>query len=140
MAFRRRIESTSTIAHMARRRIRVAGWLALLSLVFSQIAVAAYACPLVADLLGSAAAVTSDHEGCNESSPDYSALCLEHLKSGQSSVDKPGTGIPVPTPTIFWLPASLILAPLEVRRSPPPRLVARSGGPPPFALIERLRL
>lgn len=71
----------------------LAAWLALLAVLLSQLAVAAYACPFEAPALKASVPV---HDGCNRVNldQDQPALCHAHGQQGDQSLDKPLVSMP----------------------------------------------
>ena len=71
---------------------KLAGWIGIVAVVFAQLALSAYACPLLFQSLGESADsvgqwdVTSD---VTSSSPDFmsSGLCKKHCENEQQSVN-----------------------------------------------------
>jgi hypothetical protein len=79
-----------------KRPIRVlAAWLALVAVLFAQLAVASYACPYMA----APAQMTAPMEGGCDGMPmdaDQPALCHAHGQQGDQSLDKPLVAFPQP--------------------------------------------
>jgi hypothetical protein len=78
------------------RRLRsIAAYLALLSVLFTQLAVAAYACPGVGGMARSAAAMAmQDMPGCDMAEQDKpTPLCQAHCQQGDQSLDKPASSL-----------------------------------------------
>jgi hypothetical protein len=119
------------------RRIRQLGAaVALLSLLFMQLALAAYACP---NLTPAQSAPMLDSSGqpmanCPETDRQSPTLCHADTHKLTSALDKPDTPSVMPfVPTGFALP---LLWP-EARASmsnPPPALLHASGTSPPIAI------
>jgi len=108
---------------MKRRNRIFAAWLAMLALLFAQLATAAYACPQLAQPLEMAMSADCDHEMAQ--APN---LCERHCDYGKASVDKvknlaaPDVAAAAVRPLLF-LPAV----------AEGPRMPARAGaatGPP----------
>jgi hypothetical protein len=79
-----------------RRPIRfLAGWLALFAVLFSQLALAAYACPFLATPVEMTAPMP---EGCDGMPLDLEqpTLCRAHAQQGDQSLDKPLVALPHP--------------------------------------------
>lgn len=73
----------------------LAAWLAFLAVLFSQLAVASYACPFMA----APVEMTAPMEGGCDGMPmdqDQPALCHAHGQQGDQSLDKPLVSIPQP--------------------------------------------
>lgn len=90
------------------RRLRFAALIAIASVLFSQLAVAGYACPGAASMQ---AAATAAHEmpGCNEmpAPGERSAICQAHCEQGDQSLDKASVTVPAgamssPCATVEW--------------------------------------
>lgn len=79
-----------------KRPIRfLAAWLALCAVLFSQLAVASYACPFLA----APVEMTAPMDGCDgmPMDQDQPALCHAHGQQGDQSLDKPLVSLPQPT-------------------------------------------
>lgn len=131
----------------------VIAWIVLLGILFSQVAIAAYACPwLVGPTTGAPASeqVGDDMAGmpCEgaaqqagiELDANQPGLCVQHCTQGSQSVDT--------SPPLAFLPAlvlAFVLPALEVSESlrddyaQPPGL-AQLTEPPPFLRTGRLRI
>lgn len=126
-----------------RRRTRFASWLVLLSLFFGQLAIAAYACPLVdgtpAPSGQSAEISTPCADMASGSSPDPSALCFEHCKADQQLVDTHPDVDPGASPLLFVYFANVpaTAAALDLRVD---TLFVRATSPPILASTSRLRI
>ena len=105
---------------------RAAALLGIAALLFTQLAVSAYACP--GDEATQASDATVSMAGCDEMGAAPSPLCHPHCTQGQQSLDKPE--VPNPPPAVFigfasW-PAladaatDISLAPLDACADPPP--------------------
>lgn len=73
----------------------LAAWLALFAVLFSQLAVASYACPFMAAPIE----MTAPMEGGCDGMPmdqDQPALCHAHGQQGDQSLDKPLVSMPQP--------------------------------------------
>jgi len=105
-----------------RRRFRPIAWIALVALVFAQLATAAYACPQLA-----APTVKAHAPDCHDPSPSPN-LCERHCDYGKASFENPK---PIAAPVI----ASMIVRTIAIavtadapRSEPRARLAT---GPPP---------
>jgi len=107
-----------------RRRFRpVAAWIALLALVFAQLATAAYACPQLAE-----PAAVANAPDCHDPSPAPN-LCERHCDYGKASFEKPK---PVASPAIapiFVRAIAIVAMPAGNLRADPHARIAT--GPPP---------
>jgi hypothetical protein len=85
----------STIRHMTRTTRFLAAWLALFAVLFSQLALAAYACPFLAAPVEMTAPMP---EGCDGLPLDHEqpTLCRAHEQQGDQSLDKPLVSPPQP--------------------------------------------
>ena len=85
----------STIGHMKRPIRFLATWLALCAVLFSQLALAAYACPFLAAPVEMTAQMP---EGCDGMALDLEqpTLCRAHAQQGDQSLDKPLVSLPQP--------------------------------------------
>ena len=126
-------------------------WVALLGLVFSQLAVSAYACPFWSELSlsdaspsmvadGDMAGMHCAEMGMASNDTPVSALCVQHCDQGNQTV-----GSPQPLdfhPTLFILPFVPSLSQLEVASEPflQAPLLARATFPPPLWRTGRLRI
>lgn len=118
--------------------------IALISMLFMQLAVAAYACPqlTVASPNGQGQAMdmdmVDDHamSGCEKPDPVQPALCHAHGQAGKQSLDKPepppvhpfsavGLAIPLHTVTTFDLPAGVPIAGVSLSRTTAPPVAIR---------------
>jgi hypothetical protein len=72
----------------------LAAWLALFAVLFSQLAVASYACPFMA----APVEMTAPMDGCDGMpiDRDQPALCHAHGQQGDQSLDKPLLTLPQP--------------------------------------------
>jgi hypothetical protein len=121
------------------RRIRfVAALVALFSLLFMQLAVAAYACPKLAPvtpapMLDASGQAMAD---CPELDPQSASLCHTHSNpSGTQSLEKP----PVPALQPFAAPRLVIelahaLVPVPAAVSSPAPLLRAASSSPPLAI------
>lgn len=76
------------------RRLRsIAAFVALLSVLFAQLAVAAYACPGV-EAMARAAVAMADMPDCDmPDRGDRSPICQAHCQQGDQSLDKPAPSL-----------------------------------------------
>jgi hypothetical protein len=81
---------------LARRPRLITTLLALISVLFTHVAVAAYVCPTVQvaqafNAIAHAGALHEQHAGteCEGADPAQQALCQAHLQGGAQSLDKP---------------------------------------------------
>ena len=71
----------------------IAATVALLSVLFAQVAVAAYACPGVEAMARTAVAM-ADMPDCDMPNPgERSPICLAHCQQGDQSLDKPAPSL-----------------------------------------------
>lgn len=78
------------------RRIRfLAALVATAGVLFAQLAVAAYACPM-ADEIAAMAGMPLQQSGCGDMAmdSDQPALCQAHCQQGDQSLDKPSAAFP----------------------------------------------
>jgi len=76
---------------LTRKSRSIAALLALVSLLFAQLAVAAYSCPgMQAGQFAAAAASLEDQPmpGCQNTDPEQPTLCKSHAQGGSQSLDK----------------------------------------------------
>ena len=117
------------------RRLRgIAAVFALLGVLFSQLAIAAYACPLPD---GPAAQAMGAPEGgmpcCDEASPaPDGALCSAHCQQGDQSLDKPAPPAPGALPSAVGLRIAVFDAAAPPAGPPGalPSLLTRATAPP----------
>jgi hypothetical protein len=132
----------SRILRPTMRLTRSSRWyaavIALISILFMQLAVAAYACPQLAagsaNAQGRAMASARSHEMscCAKPDPEQPALCHAHGQVGKQSLDKPEPP-PVQPFSAVGLAIPLVhAAPVEGRTSAPAgiALLARATAPP----------
>jgi hypothetical protein len=76
------------------RRLRFAALFALASVLFSQLAVSAYACPGAGSM--QLLAAVQEMPGCDEmpASGERSAICQAHCEHGDQSLDKASVAVP----------------------------------------------
>jgi hypothetical protein len=128
-------------------RRSIYAWIALVGVIFSQLAVAAYACPVLNPLdelahamAASAAPATPCAEMDMHQVPGDAALCAEHCDQDKQSVGSPQ--VPDFQPGLFLVH---VLAPMSVSDSAgasfiQASLLARSTSPPPLWRTGRLRI
>jgi hypothetical protein len=126
------------------RRTRPAAWLALLAVFCGQLAIAAYACPLLEQALKAPAGIAEAATPCAEmgmaGTESPSALCLEHCKVGQQLVDNHSPVTPLAVaPVLLFFVQPLVADISELTRAVEPLLV-RATAPPVFASSSRLRI
>lgn len=134
-------------------RRSIFAWIALLGILFSQLAVAAYACPLMAGPMSDAPAseqVADDMAGmpCEgltvdasiELDADQPGLCVQHCGQGSQSVDtSPPVALHPALVLAFVLPVPVLSDSAGDRYARPPGL-AQLAEPPPFLRTGRLRI
>lgn len=119
-----------TVSRPWRRFLSV---LTLLAVLFSQMAVAAYACPNMA-----APAMEQMEEGdgampcCAEPDADAPHLCWQHYQAGKQSADRPDAPtVHAVVAVLYVLPAPVLVPPDEpVAAAFDPPLLARRVEPP----------
>ena len=122
-------------------------WIALLGLVFSQLALSAYACPLLAAPGGQQSAQMSDDMAgmpCAEMGMKKevgpSTLCVQHCDQGHQSVSTVQAPDFQPALVLFLVLPSLASFeqsyPLDLRIEPP----TRTASTPPYLRTGRLRI
>ena len=133
------------ILFIVKRLRRRAAWLTLLAVLFSQLATAAYACPLIQEALNAPVVATGEATTpCDEmdmaGAEGMSALCLEHCKTGQQLVDNhsPVPALDVAADLAFVVHASIANVTRPLRVPDPPAF--RATAPPVFASSSRLRI
>lgn len=128
-------------------RRSICAWIALVGFIFSQLAVAAYACPvlnpldeLAHEMTASAAPATPCAEMDMHQVPGDAALCAEHCDQGKQSVGSPQ--VPDFQPGLFLVHflTPLSLADVSDASFIQSSLVARSTSPPPLWRTGRLRI
>jgi hypothetical protein len=118
-----------------RRHRAFAAVLAILALLFSQLAVSAFACPRIEAVV---AAVQMPEGHCEKQQPN---VCHEHCEYGAATVNQVSPDL---APDVLALPLPwradprLVLAP--VVGDPVRRHDFRSHSPPPLALFGALRI
>ena len=111
-----------------------AALVALVAVLFSQLAASAYACPGM-ELMARAAIAQEEVPPCHEQTPpeEPSALCTAHCQQGDQSLAERGASVPA---VAFVLLASSVRAAPAASRDAPPRLGSQSSllerptGPP----------
>jgi hypothetical protein len=107
---------------------------ALVAVLFSQLAVAAYACPGADGMFG-AALVQQEAPPCHEQAPqdEPSALCNAHCQQGSQSLAERAASLPAVA--FVALPSCAFLPPVSALEAAPGRdtqasLLERPTGPP----------
>jgi hypothetical protein len=115
-------------------RRRVFALFALVAVLFSQLAVAAYACPGADGMFGAAIA-QQEAPPCHEQEPqdEPGALCNAHCQQGSQSFAERGASLPAVS--FVALPSSMIAPRADLRADAPRRrtqvsLLERPTGPP----------
>jgi len=117
------------------RRLRhVAAILALFSVLFSQLAIAAYACPGFAAMAEVASPAMPDMPDCDQSMPagERSALCHAHCLQGDQSLDKAASALQAMSAALAYPVAErvrLVQAPMDSPRASD-SILDRPTGPP----------
>jgi hypothetical protein len=118
-----------------RRLRRGAAFLALVSVLFAQFAIASYACPGSAAMATTAVSPMADMPGCEESAPEAerTALCQAHCQQGDQSSER--AGVSAAPPAMQYAPPSMVfLVPAEAtappEAAPQASLLERPTGPP----------
>lgn len=120
---------------LSRTQRVLAALFTVLSLLFTQFAVAAYACPDLAAEAMAAKVMQEAMPGCTDMDMDKPGLCDAHCASGQQSLDAPAAphvGAFIATGLVSVLPVGVDLnsaLPTRVNST----LLARSTAPP-FAI------
>lgn len=98
---------------MTRRLRFLAVVLALAGMLFAQLAVAAYACPVLAAYLQSGSS-SSLEDCCERATTDVEqpALCHAHCEPGTQAFEKPATALPLQGPAST--PVAVLSAPHQV--------------------------
>lgn len=108
--------------------------LAVVSMLFSQLAMAAYACPELPTGQAIAMAAESDHvmPDCAQMDSAQPALCHAHMQAGDQTLDKPPSPNVPPTVAVLLMPAmgDLRLAPPLVVFHADAAGLRRSSDPP----------
>jgi hypothetical protein len=117
-----------------RRRYRtLTALVALCSVLFTQLAIAAYICPGIQSGQNSSTTAANpppmqSMPGCDQLDPADPALCLTHCQDGNSSLDRPD--VPVVSPP------ALIVSSILPTQAPP--LAAPGQDPEPDSLLLRI--
>jgi len=115
----------------------------LLSLLFTQLAVAAYACTTPAPGFSKGAEMADEMHGmpCGGEAPDRSALCVKHCQDDQaaSQTQSLSIGGHADMAVLYIVPVgtSVIVSGTARPSSAPPR---RQTSPPPLLISPRLRI
>ena len=117
-----------------RRLRRGAAFLALVSVLFAQFAIASYACPGPAAMATAAVSPMADMPGCEESAPaaERTALCQAHCQQGDQALEHSGASLGGAIASMSYpVVARMEPAPADVpsSRAPDPML-ERPTGPP----------
>ena len=110
---------------MSRHARSLAAILALVTLVFAQVAIAVYDCAPIAD-------VVAVGDCCDEGGdPAEPALCRAHCQQGNQSLDKPSASLPVHAlaPMTISFPGAARVG-LTASFGELPSLLARATAPP----------
>lgn len=86
----------------------VTAFIALISVLFTQLAIAAYACPAVEvaqAIETTKMSVMAAMDGCEGTDPDQSALCHAHAQVGDQSLYKPAPPDIAPSVVLILVPA-----------------------------------
>ena len=111
-----------------------AATLAIVAVLFSQLAVSAYACP-GADGMQQAAVVAEDAPPCHQNPAPAAPtpLCQAHCQQGDTSLDQRGASVPalslVALP-VAWLPVPAGAMAQAATPEPQASLLERPTGPP----------
>ena len=117
---------------MTRSLRRIAAWSALVALLFAQVCLAAYACPLDLPAEVSAAVMSPDCHGDNAASPG--SACETHCQASSAStsvVQTPAPAILDAAPLIVAMPDACAAA----TRSAPGDDVTPTATAPPVAIL-----
>lgn len=108
--------------------------LAIASLLFTQLAIAAYACPELASAVQAqvAAAEMAAMPGCDEADLEQPSLCNAHMQAADQSLDKPASPNVAPSAAVLVapLPNLLHVAALPAAGWAEPAWLLRSSEPP----------
>ena len=120
---------------MTRRTRLLAAVTAAAALLFSQLAVSAYICPMAAPGMEAASA----QDGCDEAMVDL-ALCHSHCDYGSASVDaaKPLQALPVAIPASLKVALPDIATVSSAAQSP--HVASGPSPPPPLSRFTVLRI
>jgi hypothetical protein len=115
---------------MRRRSRLLAAWIALVALVFAQLAVAAYACPRM-----NAPEAVASMPDCDQ--PMNANLCESHCDYGSVSLDSPKAK--VAPPALLAAPVRIV-TPVPALSAPHPSVPARVATGPPATRFTVLRI
>ena len=117
---------------MRRQTRPIAAWLAIVALLFAQLATSAFACPN-GDMTVSAQAASDE---CDRGSADLPNLCERHCDYGNASVDTPK---PAPSPALVAMivPTIAVILPQTTPRA---AYHARASTGPPLTRFTVLRI
>lgn len=124
---------------LRRRRL----WLPLLvvvTLLFAQLATAAYACPRLAADAGEPAVAMADMPDCSEhgaaADPEQPALCKAHCQAGQQSVERDSRtpDVPPAMPAALFAVVDLVAPAPAATLRPAPAVAGPSADPLPLYL------
>jgi hypothetical protein len=119
---------------------RLSALLLLFTLLFSQWAVATYACAMPAMSVAAAASDAMAGMDCEGDAPDRSMLCVKHCADDQAASQTQ------PAPVDPCAPAPSMILPVVHGRPLPDHRIPRSSSPPPrqtappLVLTARLRI
>ena len=105
-------------------------WLALVSLAFSQLAVAAYACPGSDAMVQAAVAMAEEMPDCHNRPEAVDALCQAHCQQGDSVDRVAGPAVAAVIPTGFVVVRVAATVPRSAPSQVPPSLLERPTEPP----------
>jgi len=121
-------------------------WIALLGFLFSQVALSAYACPMLIGSEAPARMESMEPMGemagmpCAEHDTEQSLLCIQHCQQGQQTVgSSPSVHFPPAIVVLFIAPALTPAQELAENHVQAPFL-ARTTSPPPLWRSGRLRI
>jgi hypothetical protein len=116
------------VVTLTRSLRRMAAWSALLALLFAQVCLAAYACPLVLPVEASATAMPAGCDG--EAPPQPDALCEAHCQGTSASVSaaQPPAVAILDTAPLIVVASDVVAA--TSRRAPTDDVVATAAAPP----------
>ena len=117
---------------MRRRSRTFAAWFALVALLFAQLAVAAYACPL---LTAPEAVASMPMPDCDQ--PMNANLCASHCDYGSASHDSTKAKVSLPALTAF---STRIVVAVPIASTARPVLPARGATGPPVTRFTVLRI
>ena len=125
---------------------RLAARIGIAALLFSQLAVAAYGCPLIVVPGDTPPAATADesHAGmpdCHESDDGNTNLCIQHCQAGSRSVQSAPQEMPVPAMVMLpFLVAEPTQAACDIDSPVLSALLERATSPPPLLRFCVLRI